>query len=80
MIGIIVALFMLIFHADLTHVMLALIGFELFGVNVNLSYFRRKDTESRNRIGRAIQKLKEVIADAGGDGEGSEGDSQRDEE
>lgn len=64
MIGIVVALIMILFRVDLTTSLLAFIGFELFGISYNLSYFRMVDRQKRHYMGDFMEGLRKGLADA----------------
>lgn len=60
MLGIIVASIMLAFRVPLDSALLAFIGFQLFDISLNLSYFRVKDKKKD----RAIASMVKGMADA----------------
>lgn len=64
MIGIVVATMMLLFRVQLSDALLALIGFELFGISLNLSYFRMVDKQKRHYLGDFTEGLRKGLSDA----------------
>lgn len=63
MIGIVVAGLLLMFHVEQSMVLLAFIGLELFGVNMQLNYFRMVDKHRRDAMGTFLEGLRKGLTD-----------------
>lgn len=61
MLGIIVASIMLAFRLPLNSALLAFIGFQLFDVSLNLSYFRVKDKRRTRAMNNMVAGFMEGI-------------------
>ena len=74
MIGIVVATFMLVFGVPLSDVLLAFIGFELFGISIHLNYFHITDKQKRNSFASFVNGLRKGLTDGKGNAEHRERD------
>lgn len=61
MVGIIVASIMLAFRVPLDSALLAFIGFQLFDISLNLSYFRVKDKRRAKAALAVIKGIEEWL-------------------
>lgn len=76
MIGLIVAIVLMFLEVDLQNVLLAFIGFELFGISYHLNYFRVADLKKQNSFACFVEGLRKGLQD----GRRNEKDSDRDKD
>lgn len=65
MLGIIVASIMLAFRVPLDSALLAFIGFQLFDISLNLSYFRVKDKRRAKAVSGMVNGFMRGLEDFG---------------
>lgn len=65
MLGIIVASIMLAFKVPLDSALLAFIGFQLFDISLNLSYFRVKDKRRAKAVSGMVNGFMRALEDFG---------------
>lgn len=80
MIGIVFVILAMICKLELSTAFLAFIGLEIFGVNMQLNYFRMKDVRKNDAIGLFLEGLRKGLQDGRRDAEDSKRNQDRDGE
>ena len=80
MIGIVFVILAMICKLELSTALLAFIGLEIFGVNMQLNYFRMKDMRKQDAMGLFLDGLRKGLQDGKRNAEDNNGDKDRDGE